>query len=241
MELKQTGESTAPLNEETPEREGIDWPIKILQRLKTPLGCKRIKHTASKLSHRWQFCRVRGQWGLDFVASPDGMTWKTGLYSKATEQELVISFSSDWCVVDYYWRIGNVSDSRALLDQAPLPMTRSGKVLISAHAKQRTINRGLNQFNDCFSDMIEGIILSCMTLRTPLDLGVHDDQNQWLVPLPNSTIAVVRHQEDGDYLFVPTILHPLQAQVQRESVNPWKPAFAKAISKSVRFTTGVTV
>jgi hypothetical protein len=229
MESKQTKQNTAPLNDELPEKEALNWPIKILQRLKSPLGCKRIKHTASKLSHRYQFCKVRGKWGFDFVASPDGMTWMTGLFNKSTEQELVIRFSSYWRVVDHYWCIGNASDSRASLGPAPLPMISSGKILIGSHAKQRTMNRGHNRFNDCFSNLIEENVLSCMILRTPLSVTIHDNQIQWLVPLPNNTIAVVHHEVDADYLYIPTILHPLQAQLQSECVNPWSPFFANGI------------
>lgn len=203
--------------------EGIPtWPNRFLRRLAKKInGGLELKEMRARLEHRFEFCSVFGKIESDFSFGDSEEKWRTGICG-AEGKMLCIKFDLEWrnpkatWVNEYYTKI-------ARLEPASIPLQFLGKVIVSNHSCIQQNIRAKNGLSDAFKCITENLINLAIETQRPLDRAFYENSIQYLIPLPQGGVAIVKLDWENANTYVPTTLDASQAEILRLTANPKKP------------------
>ena len=198
------------------------WPNRFLRELvKKMNGMLQLKEMRARLEHRFEFSRVFGTIDSDWDFGEDSNKWRTGIYG-AEGKMLCIIFDLDWRNPSVKWLKEHYSKI-ARLEPASIPPQFLGKVIVSNHSCIQQNIRADNGLGDALKCVTENLINLAIETQRPLDRAFYQNSIQFLIPLPQGGVAIVKLDGNNGNTYVPTTLNSSQAEILRLTANPKKP------------------
>ena len=134
---------------------------------------------------------------------------------------LCIKFDLDWRNPSLEW-LKKPYSKIARLEPASIPLQFLGKVIVSNHSCIQQSIRAKNGFGDSLKCVTENLINLAIETQRPLDRAFYENRIQFLIPLPQGGVAIVKLDEKNRSTYVPTTLNSSQAEILRLTANPKK-------------------
>jgi len=197
------------------------WPNRFLKELAKKMnGMRELKEMRARLEHRFEFSRVFGKIESDWVFGDSENSWRTGIYGIGGKM-LCIRFDSEWRNPKATWPREHYTQI-ARLEPAAIPLQFLGKVIVSNHSCIQQSIRAKNGFGDSLKCVTENLINLAIETQRPLDRAFYQNSIQFLIPLPQGGVAIVKLDEKNGNTYVPTTLNSSQAEILRLTANPRK-------------------